>query len=464
MHPHFSPRFRRWLKIALASLIFLLPLAALPIGLSQATALRPLALREEGVLRLQAGASEAGAILYAQTARGLLRSLDGGRTFQPASDGLPRGLLGTPLLLAWAAAPSDPWRLVAIAGSRATPHVYTSRNGGQSWQRTSQPWAATPVRALVFAPGDGDVLYVAGPHSLWRSANNGQDWTEGAPWPEELRGNSPLLLAVDSRNQMRIYASTGLGVWLTETAGEQWQRAGDMPPLAEVAALVAAVDREGWAYAGSRELVYRTQDGGLTWRGAQVPGAQGLLSPLVIDPLVGETVYAVDAGGQAFRSDDAGVTWQALESGVRAIPGQMAQLALNPVGRSQLLAAGSDGLWAAAVRPLQPTATSTPTATPTSTSTPTSTPTATASPTATPTPTPTPTATTTPSPTRPPTSTPTPTRPPTATPTPTATEILPTPPAPATPPPAPPGGNDDGAQPPVAEPTPPSLPPTPKPR
>ncbi len=468
MEPSPLPFWRRWRQLTLASLLFLAPLLGLPWAISQAGVRQPLGLRSQQVQRIQAEASEAGAVLYVQTSTGLLRSIDGGATFVRADEGLPRTVWGAVTLLGWSARPGDPWHvLAAVAAPDGAARLVQSRDGGASWQTLA--WPGTAVRSLVVTPTEPAMLLVAGEEELWQRGLDGGEWSSMA-LPDDLQGNAPLLLAVAAGDAHDLFASNGVGLWhlsldaaqtgrLTELGG--WVRAADLPPLAEISALATARDRSGLVYAGGRALVYRTVDGGATWQVASAPGAEGLIQRLAVDPLVGETAYAIDAAGHLLRTDDAGLSWRQLEAGLNAGLG----LALNPATRSQLLLTGNDGLWAQLVEPLQPTATPTATPTPTATATPTPTATPTTTPTATHTPSPTPSATPTPTatPTIPPTPTPTP--PPTATPTqpaPSAATPTATPSSSDQPPqPSPTPDSGDGQSPPTA--TPPPAPTTPAP-
>ena len=61
---------------------------------------------------------------------------------------------------------------------------------------------------------------------------------------------------------------------------------------------------------------------------------------------VGETAFAADESSQIFRTDDAGRSWQFVDS---ASGQQILDLALNPAGPSQLVSASNDGIWGQSV-------------------------------------------------------------------------------------------------------------------
>lgn len=466
---------QRSLQLILATLVFFAPLLALPIAWSQAAISRPLALRGQPVLRVQALPSGAVTVLYAQTAGNLWRSLDDGVTWTRADGGLPAGGLGASRVVHWAAAPSAAWTLTALVGQDDVVRLYQSSDGGDTWRAGGRWLVAAGVSegdaadsyALALCAADAQQVYVAVAQQLWHSGDGGRSWSAAVALPAAVSGGGPLLLAVDGQEPAVLYVSRGSGVWRSLDQGQSWAPAGDLPPLAEISSLTTAQERSGLIFAGGRAVVFHSADQGVTWKAAELPGALGLTRALLVDPKVGETVFALDEHGQLFRSDDAGSQWQMISS----TTGQpWATLALNPVRRNHLYSAGADGIWYQPVELLQPTPTPTATATPTHTPTATATATPTATPTATATATPTATATATATPS--PTSSPTATRTPapataTATATPRTTTVAPVAPEQPTATPAPAGGGNNA--PPTAVPTAaptsaPTIPPTPPPR
>ena len=415
--PQTPPWYRqRGLQLVLASVLFLLPLAAIPIVVSLQPATRsPLALRSQRVTRIQA-VRGATTVLIVQTATGLLRSVDEGNSFVRIDLGLPHSGLGKLRLVDWAVSATDPSRLMALVGKPGQERLYRSDDTGDTWRiagRLPQSQAGDgSLRTLALAPPDSSTLFVVGDQSIWASVDEGRTWASAQPLPREITGKDKLLATVDAQQPGWIYATAGVGLWRSRDGGQSWDQAGDLPPLTEVATVASAADRPGLLYLGGRGLVFVSNDGGTTWTASALPNAQGLVHRLLVDARVGETAFAVDESNQVFRTDDAGLSWQFVSSA----PGQqILDLALSPASRSQLVSASSDGIWGQSVTLLAPTATPTPTMTPSPTPSPTPTQTATATPTDTPTVTPTPTSTQTPTTTSTVTPTRTPTRRPQAT-------------------------------------------------
>lgn len=91
---------------------------------------------------------------------------------------------------------------------------------------------------------------------------------------------------------------------------------------------------KGPAQTASDQL-YKTTDGGLSW--SEI-GRPPYASVLTIDPQNSSTIYAAGAG--VSRSTDAGMSWNEVNSGLRASP--VLSLAIDPESSGTLLYAWSN--------------------------------------------------------------------------------------------------------------------------
>ncbi len=378
---------QRSLQLIVATLVFLSPLLALPLVWSQTPVSQPLALRDQPVKRLQVLASGAVTLFYAQTSGNLWRSVDEGITWTRADRGLPASRLGASAVIDWVVAPADPWTLYAVVWYGDEARLFQSSDGGDTWRVGGrlEDTAAAPDSPQTYTVASAAAnlrhVYLANNAWLWSSHDSGQSWRQAGALPTHAPGKNRPLLAVDSGDPDLIFASLGTGIWRSRDQGQSWQPAGDLSPLALVGSLATAQERSGLVFAGGQAAVMHSADGGDRWTTTKLPGAQGLIRSLLVDPRVGETLFAMDEQSRIFRSDDAGHSWHAMPSGSSKL---LTALALNPVRRDRLYSAGNDGIWAQPVELLLPTAT--PRATASSTPTVTPSPTATTSATATPTP------------------------------------------------------------------------------
>ncbi|GAC1553958.1 MAG: exo-alpha-sialidase [Herpetosiphon sp.] len=157
-------------------------------------------------------------------------------------------------------------------------------------------------------------------------------------------GWSAHAVCYDTRNQ-RIYAATNSAVFgalvqSSDDGGASWEHlnqglnfaADDTRRVREVWQVQpgpAERPQEVWCGTGEAGL-FRSNDSGKQWhevaalnRHATVPtwmaGGGGLiLHTIVVDPADGQRVYACVSAGGAYRSEDAGESWQPINRGVRA--------------------------------------------------------------------------------------------------------------------------------------------------
>ena len=150
-------------------------MAAVPIVTSQPTTRQALSLRSQRVLRLQAfrGATT---VLVAQTATGLLRSIDDGNTFTRIDLGLPRSGLGKLRLVDWALSAADLSRVYALVGRPGQERLYRSDDDGETWRVAGRlPASRTQdsvLRTLAVASSNFAMVYVIGDRNLWRSVDD----------------------------------------------------------------------------------------------------------------------------------------------------------------------------------------------------------------------------------------------------------------------------------------------------
>jgi photosystem II stability/assembly factor-like uncharacterized protein len=109
-----------------------------------------------------------------------------------------------------------------------------------------------------------------------------------------------------------LYAGVGYGdepgVYKSTDGGETWRAIG--LPGQSVQALAVDPTTPTTLYAATDNGVYKSDDGGLTWRAVGLPGRS--VQALAIHPVEPATLYAgtIDNGKSAlFRSADGGATW-----------------------------------------------------------------------------------------------------------------------------------------------------------
>ncbi|HEX9984503.1 MAG TPA: hypothetical protein VGF69_14680 [Thermoanaerobaculia bacterium] len=271
-------------------------------------------------------------VVYAGANSGLLRSDDGGLTWQR------RGQLGIVGTLA-----VDPVDAEVVYAATAFNGVFASRDGGLSWTATSLPWTVSVIRIdprdpnrvyagafcpFIFAKAGADVVYGSG---VYRSSDRGVTWENVSPSPASQLCVSSLTLDGDS-----VYLRADFAVGVSRDRGDTWQLVREAP--LPVRALV--IDpRTNVRYGLAAQGLVVSQDGGATWTQVQTNLPPAELTALTIDPATGRLFGGSLAG--VFRSGDGGRTWARIGEPLRA-----EIIALHFDGeRDVLLAATSKGLW-----------------------------------------------------------------------------------------------------------------------
>jgi len=249
-------------------------------------------------------------------------------------------------------------RASAVAGSDRDPYlyyfgaagggVYRTTNGGVTWDDvfTKQPVAA--VGAIAVAPSNKDVVWVGTGESkprndattgdgIWQSTNGAKTWIH--------RGldHSAMIsrILIDPRDPNTVLAAVlgdpyndneARGVYRTSDGGVSWRKtlyagpasgASDLAWDARDAKLVFAgiwqLRRRPWTFTsgGPADGLYRSRDGGLSWQhlsGHGLPG--GLMGRIgvAVAPSDSRRVYALiqSTEGVLWRSDDSGDHWRLM--------------------------------------------------------------------------------------------------------------------------------------------------------
>jgi photosystem II stability/assembly factor-like uncharacterized protein len=235
------------------------------------------------------------------------------------------------------------WRMVgpmrggrtrAVAGVPQRPNVFyvgavnggvwRTDDAGRTWQPIFDEQPTQSIGAIAVAPSDPDIVFVGSGEGLfrpdlsvgdgiYRSADGGRSWAHLG-----LRGGEQIPeLAVDPRDPDRLYAAV-----------------------------------LGHPYGPSEERgIFRSVDGGRSWERVLYKDANTGGSAIAIDPLHPEVIYAGlwearlgpwedknaynGTGGGLYKSTDGGTTWRQITAG---LPGNLSQLnlAIAPSAPSRL--------------------------------------------------------------------------------------------------------------------------------
>jgi photosystem II stability/assembly factor-like uncharacterized protein len=251
--------------------------------------------------------------------------------------------------------------LLALSLLEIVPFCTASRaqDVAAQWQpdlhwRVVGPFRGGRTRAASGVPGQPNVFYVGQVDGgVWKSNDYGRTWqpifndqpTQSIGAIAVAPSDSNIVYAASGEGLHRPDLSVGDGIYKSTDAGKTWQhlgsKDGDLRDPQQIPAL--AIDPRdpnrlfaavlGHPYgAGEDRGIYRSTDGGVTWKKVLYKDANTGGSHVAIDPQHPDTVYACmwesrlgpwedgnqyeGTHGGLFKSTDGGDTWKQLKNGL----------------------------------------------------------------------------------------------------------------------------------------------------
>jgi len=217
-----------------------------------------------------------------------------------------------------------------LVGTRKGAFVLTADGKRRHWEVSGPQFAGWEVYHMKGSPADPDRLY-ASQSSGWfgqviqRSSDGGKTWqTPGGGVTKTPEG-----MPMGESNRFVYDTSDATGKPLTT---HQWYDGTQHPwEFKRVWHLEPSPTDPETVYAGVEDAaLFQTSDGATTWKelpglrghgsGPQwAPGAGGMcLHTIVIDPANPKRIYIAISAAGAFRTEDGGKTWRAINQGLRS--------------------------------------------------------------------------------------------------------------------------------------------------
>ena len=203
------------------------------------------------------------------------------------------------------------------------------------------------IADIAIHPEDASVWYVAvGSGGVWKTKNAGITWT---PIFDKQAVYSTGCITIDPSNPSTIWLGTGEnvggrhvgfgdGIYVSKDAGGTWKNMGlkKSEHISEIIihpenskVMWVAVQGPLWSKGGERGL-YKTTDGGTTWKKTLGDAAWVGVTDIAMDPRNPDLLYAVTwqrhrnvaaymgggPGSGVHRSYDGGETWEKLKGGL----------------------------------------------------------------------------------------------------------------------------------------------------
>ncbi|MHB1096058.1 MAG: WD40/YVTN/BNR-like repeat-containing protein [Gemmatimonadaceae bacterium] len=221
-------------------------------------------------------------------------------------------------------------RSVAVVGSNKRPYeywmgttgggVFKTIDGGMSWQPATDKYFGGTIGALAVAESNPDIVWAAGGEA-------------------DIRGNT----------------APGDGVWTSRDAGKTWTRVTFFDPKNHAPRIrihptnpdIVWIGVLGHAFGNNEQRgVFKTTDGGKSWRKVLYRDASTGISDLMVDPSDPNVLYAAfwhayrtpwslnsgGPGGGIFKSTDGGETWTELTGNPGLPKGMLGKIGLAVSG------------------------------------------------------------------------------------------------------------------------------------
>jgi len=196
-------------------------------------------------------------------------------------------------------------------------------------------------------------LYTTTARGVFKSVDSGKTWmTKNTGFPVGERLLYINTFVIDPLNPKILYAATqDAGVFRSTDGANTWvQTNGSLTPItalavdpAAPAALYAAAGL-GTSVSATRVdhggRIYKSTDGGITWRASSTDVTDPLISTVAIAPSKPNMVYAVTTLSGVVRSADAGATWHKAGTGISSE--SITALAIDPRSPNTLYAGTAD--------------------------------------------------------------------------------------------------------------------------
>jgi photosystem II stability/assembly factor-like uncharacterized protein len=243
--------------------------------------------------------------LYAGTSGGIFKSTDGGGSWNPASNGLPRADIRNLMI--------DPLISTHLyVGVTWGGGVFKSTDGGANWRSSGSGLPVASIHALSVDPIDPNILYAGTAAGLFKSTDGGKSWGRSN---KGLPAGSVSLIVIHPVTPTTLFAGTSIGVFKSVNGGEDWHSFPIRTDITLVNLIAVDPTASDTFYAATDKGIFKTTNGGGNWNQINNGLPQGPVNHLIIHPGNPVVLYAGTPGG-VFRSGDGGKNWRALNAGL----------------------------------------------------------------------------------------------------------------------------------------------------
>jgi photosystem II stability/assembly factor-like uncharacterized protein len=212
-----------------------------------------------------------------------------------------------------------------LAGTKKGAFILTADGARQDWEISGPHFAGWEIYHLKGSPAHPDRIY-ASQSSGWfgqiiqRSDDGGKTWNTPGSSPEDLK--SPDGFPKGESNKFAYEGEAGTHKWY-DGSQHPWE-------FKRVWHIEPSLDDPDTAYAGVEDAaIFKTGDGGRTWKelpglrrvkgSLWQPGAGGMaVHTILLDHKNPSRLFVAISAAGAFRTEDGGQSWTAINRGLRS--------------------------------------------------------------------------------------------------------------------------------------------------
>lgn len=203
-----------------------------------------------------------------------------------------------------------------------------SPDGGEIWENTAvsedkRIRFPSQILAFAFHPGDPDIIFLGSKSSgLWKSANGGKSWRKTGDKARTLDPSADVYKIAISRSHPQVMyiaafqASRGR-VFRSEDGGETWREVYFVTAnrFGVFDIYVNPSDPDRVLTATGQGGLLETRNGGKTWR--VLKWFSEALTRLIVNPVFSGEMFVITASGNLFKTFDGGKNWADLNEGLK---------------------------------------------------------------------------------------------------------------------------------------------------
>jgi photosystem II stability/assembly factor-like uncharacterized protein len=244
--------------------------------------------------------------LYAATGTGIIKSVDGGISWQDYGQ-------KASYITAMSRHPLQPQTIYLGAPGGV---FIRSTDAGLTWKHISKGLPAWTILAIAVQPVNGDIYISLERNGVYKSSDGGVTWTSTDN--ALIKERNVRSLSFDNEGKALYAASDGGGIFKTLDKGQVWATVnnGLTGELAFPKVVNDPVDSQVCFIAGYKDGVYKSINAGMEWQkaGTGIPTAMHVYS-LEINPHTPGIIFAATEKG-IYKSTDAGQIWGTAHTGI----------------------------------------------------------------------------------------------------------------------------------------------------